>query len=281
MTLTVVWLVLALLASWASTARADDVSPSGGQPVDTTSSGPSTPPGPADGTGPPGGGSSDPGTPPTSAGDPNPGSPPTQPADPPPAQETSPPVTSPPTPPDNTAGGVPQGSPGDSTAGGGTTVDTSSDPGASDPTKKASPSKSGTDSQTAGAPSSDQGPVAPAGTSQPSDLGLSGAPGDEMWVDQWSAFTHSDPAGLQRQNITPGIRLARGSGFVLFRTSKAKQFEDVLAGRARRQRHPRWGAPWLCTGYRYPAAGLFNLLAKHGGGGAVLIVFGVLGSSWR
>jgi hypothetical protein len=275
-TLTAVWLVLVLLASWASTARADDVTPVGGTALDTPSDPPPAPPGPADGTGPTGGGTPDPGTSP-SAGDTSTTPPPSPPTDPPPAQDTGQPVDSSGTtpPPDTSAGGTP-GSPADTTAGTDSTPG-STDTGSSDP-KKTSPSKSGTDS-TAAAPSgsSDQFSGPPPVSTTPSALELSGAPGDEMWVDQWSAFTRADPVVMLRQSFKPGIRFARGGSFVLFGTSKAKQLE----ARARQEGDTAKASPLGGSGVLHSVpgsgAGLFDLLSGNGSGGGVLMIFGFLG----
>jgi hypothetical protein len=268
-----VWLVLALLASWAPTARADETSPpSGGQlAVDTTSDPPPIPPGPADGTGSTGSGSSDPGTPPN-AGDPNSGSPPTQPADPPP-QETSPPVDGTTTPADTTSG-TPGGTPVDTTTGGGSTTDTSGDAISSDP-KKGSSSKASTDSPAAS--SGDQTGTSVPTSSQPTAFALSDNPGDEVWVDQWSAFTRADPVALLRESLRPGIRFTRGGSFVLFRTSKAKQLEAKARKQGETAKASPLGPSGVLHGVPGPGSGLFDLFAGNTGGGAVLTLFGVLG----
>ena len=219
------------------------------------------------------------GTPP-GAGDPSQGPPPgTQPSDPPPAQDPGPAVENPNpvTPPDN-AGGNPQGSPADSATGGGTASDPS---GGGGDLKKESPSRVGGEAAarpTSAGPPAPSGPVAlTQGTTTP----LSGAPGDEVWVDQWSAFARDPAAAMPQGSAKPALRLARGGsfggGFVLFRSSKAKQLEARARQEGQTAKASPLGARGVLPGTPGPGSGLFDLFAGSSGGGAMLTIFGLLG----
>jgi hypothetical protein len=97
-----------------------------------------------------------------------------------------------------------------------------------------------------------------------------------MWVDEWGAFTRTDPIAMLRQTSRPGIRFARAGSFVLFRSSKAKRLE----ARARQQGETAKASPLgggVLHGLPGSVAGLFDLLAGSGGGGGVLMIFGFLG----
>src|SRR4029079_11627771 len=122
--------------------------------------------------------------------------------------------------------------------------------------------KSGTDSSAvAPSGSSDQFSGPPAVSTTPSALELSGAPGDEMWVDQWSAFTRADPVAMLRQSFKPGIRFARGGSFVLFRSSKAKQLEARARQQGKTAKASPLGGSGVLHGVPGSGAGLFDLLS--------------------
>ena len=205
----------------------------------------------------------------------------TPPADPPPpAQDTGPPVDS--TPPatstDTPSSTSGQGSPTDTTTGATSASDPSNDVSSSDP-KKASPSKAGSDPTPSGTSDAiPAAPVAPTALSQGPPL-PGATPADQVWVEQWSAFTREDVTGTLRAGLKPAIRLAlgRAGGFVFFPTSKAKRIEARERQRGETAKASALRPGLTASGATGPGAGLFDLFTGGGGGGATVTIYIFLG----
>jgi hypothetical protein len=284
--LTAVWLVLALLAAWASPARADDLGitapDSGGTSAPVTSA-PDTggtggtggvlpPPDTTGGSGTGGGGDvvAQPTDPPPQSSDPSGGQPSSTPSADPSASGT--PSTSDP----GSAGGP---STPDPNSGSSATGTPPADPAPSDDSSKKTPSKGSSSSTvadgTGGPPSSSATtPVADTQTTLPTGADA----GDVMWVDQWAAFQVDNSGGTKPPGAGASIPLARSFGLgIIFRTTSAKQLE---AGARQKGQSPKISAlgrgPLIPGGPGHGVGSFLNLLSGSGGG-ATLMLFGMLG----
>jgi hypothetical protein len=98
-----------------------------------------------------------------------------------------------------------------------------------------------------------------------------------MWVEQWSAFPVDDFGGVKPPGAGGSIPLARSFGLGIFRATRATRLEAHARQEGESPKLSALGTGPLIPGGPSHGLGSFLDLFSGSGGGATLMLFGLLG----